>query len=246
MSVIRVTAFALLAVIFLCPAGVVQAGMTSANFGIPTDTMSGGGGDVSSSANYRIKDTVGQTISGTSQGTAFSGEQGYRVRANAILSVGFLDSSDVVVASPSVSFASGTKAGQTANGTLGTASSKIRVTNTRSIAPWSLTIAATAGPSAVWSAGANAMAYNQPGTGSALSINPATGTIASSCTLTGVAKGSSATYDQGVIDSITLLTADGSTPTGCTWDLIGVGLSQTVPASQAAATYGLSMTVTVL
>jgi len=50
-----------------------------------------------------------------------------------------------------------------------------------------------------------------------------------------------------VTDSITLITADGTADTSCYWDITGIGISQTIPAEQPAASdYDINMTVSVV
>jgi len=246
MRILRVAFIIALATALLRPVGFAQALMSSANYGIPSDTMSGGGGDTSTSANYGLKDTIGQVVAGSSAGATTAAQQGYRVTESAGLNVAFVNGSGDVIPAPTVVFSSVT-AGQSASATLGIPSSKIRVTNSRAIAPWSLTLAATSGPGTKWTDGINNMGFDEP-SGGKLTVDPSVATVAPiglTCTSAGLTLGSSATFNQGVIDSITLLTAGGSAQTNCVWNLTGVGLSQFVPAGQAAASYGLSMTLTV-
>jgi hypothetical protein len=229
------------------PTGIAMA-MASSNYAIPSDSLNGGGGDTSSSTNFKIRDTVGQTATGPAASGSFAAEQGYRTKEqSSTLSASFVDAGGTVIASPVAAFAAITVGTTTANGTLATASSKIRVTNTRTVATWSLTIAATAGPTATWLAGATSLDFNDPVT-NALTIDPSAATITPVgmlCTTTDLASGASAAFDQGVIDSITMLTAGGSAMTGCSWDMTGITLSQTIPAAQAAGSYSISMTITV-
>ena len=82
-----------------------------------------------------------------------------------------------------------------------------------------------------------------------MTINPATGTLTPSggCTNTGLTLGSSGAFNQGSLDSITLVTAGASSGTSCYWDLTGVGVSQTIPAEQAVASdYNLNMTLSII
>src|SRR5512133_1593590 len=229
------------------PTSVLRA-MSSSNYAIPTDSMNGGGSDTSASANYKIQDTLGQTLIAPVASGSFAAEQGYRTTlASNQLTVNFVDAGGAGIASPLATFAGITAGTTAAAGALTTPSSKIRVTNNRLIAPWSLTIAATAGPSTSWSSGAGALGFNHPAGGNALSIDPSASSVAprgSLCTSVDLTRGASATFDQGVTDSITLLTAGGSATTGCAWDLTNISLTQTVPAAQAAGVYSISMTIT--
>ena len=247
MYAMRTLLITILALLIACHGNSVLA-MSSSNYAIPSDSFNGGGGDTSASANYKILDTTGQTVAGAGSSAAFSAQQGYRTGAGtSVLSVAFVDSIGATIASPVVSFTGITAGTASANGVLGTASSKVRITNTRSIAPWSLTIAATAGPSGSWSNGTNTMGFNQPGSGNALTIDPTSGAIAAvnaPCTTAGLTLGSLATFNQGVVDSITLLTAGAGADTQCAWDMTGANLTQTVPASQPTGSYSIPMTIT--
>lgn len=242
--------FLLIILIFLLawPVAVSRA-MSSSNYAIPTDSMNGGGGDTSSSANFKIHDTAGQSVTGTTGSVNFGAEQGYRTQtANSVLSADFVDAGGASIAAPVAAFTSITSGAPTASGALATTASKIRVTNFRVVPTWSLTIAATAGPATNWLAGANTLGFDHPSGGNALSVNPAAAVIApvgSLCTTADLTRGANATFDQGVIDSITLLTAGGSAMTGCAWDLTNINLLQTLPAAPTPGAYSLSMTITV-
>jgi hypothetical protein len=226
-----------------------QAAMSSTNFRVPSDSLDGGGGDTSASANFRILDSAGQDAAGDSASANFKAEQGYRVRQiGGLLKVAFVNAGGAEIPAPTFTFgAVNSGPAQNATGTLGIASAKLRITNTRLIAPWSVTMAATAGPTANWTAGANLMDFNSPGATGKLTVNAAAGTIAPQalCSATGLTLGASAAYNQGVLDSITLISAGGGANTNCYWDLTGVSLIQAVPASQAGGNYAISMTITI-
>jgi hypothetical protein len=175
-----------------------------------------------------------------------------------------VDASGVTVASPSLSMstvAAGNSC-QTTTGTFGVSAQKIRVTNTTATPGWTLSIAATSGVSSNWSSGTASYDFNDSSGSQAgcsdggdadsiagqLSLNPSVGTITpqGGCSSTGVSKGSSSAFSQGVTDNITLLSASGSAQTNCYWDLTGVNLSQTIPSFEAPGTYSLNMTMTVV
>lgn len=176
------------------------------------------------------------------------------------LGVDIVDGSGASVLSPSIAMSGLVNSNlcQTTTGTLGIASQKIRQTNTTGYSPWSLSIAASGGTTANWSAGTDTYDYNDAGTGGCtdsgdadnlagqLSVNPtvATNTPQSGCTTTGVSLGSSSAFSQGVTDSITLASASTSALPGCYWDITGITLSQKVPALQAAGSYALQLTLT--
>jgi len=174
------------------------------------------------------------------------------------LSVDIVDAGGVSVPAPSITMAATTLsfAFQTASGTFGASAQKIRINNTTIDSLWTLTLAAAAGPTALWSAGTPKYDFNDP-TGSAgdggdadsyggrLTMDPSLGTLGGTCATTGITKGSAASFSEGVTDSVTLLTAGATASTTCLWDLTGVGVSQTIPAEQLASSYSINMTLTV-
>lgn len=179
------------------------------------------------------------------------------------LAADVVDGAGVSVGAPSVSFASQTFgfACQTTTATLGTASQKIRVTNTTATPGWQLSIAPTNGPTAFWTdGGTNTYDVNDPTTtgcgdgadadavAGQMTINPSVSTITPStngCTATGLTKGASTAFSQGVTDSIPLLTSAGG-EINCSWDLTGVAISQTVPAEQHYTSYSVGLTMTIV
>lgn len=181
-------------------------------------------------------------------------------------SVDIVDASGNTVGSPGVTFGALTFSfsSQTATGTLGASAQRIRVYNPTGDATWSITVAATSGTSSLWTAGGNTYDYNDSNTngtddadsdskGGRLTVNASGGTVAgvpddTTCSpSTGITKGSSAAFQDvsTSVTSITLLTGGATATTYCRWDFTGISLSQVVPASQAAATYSLSFTITI-
>ena len=178
-------------------------------------------------------------------------------------SVDVVDSNGDAVSSPSVTFGGLTFSfsSQTATGTLGAASQKIRVYNPTSDDTWTVSVAATSGATAVWTAGGNTYDFNDSNTdgtddsdtdskGGRLTVDPSVGTLAavSPCSsTTNVSKGSSSSFREiaAAVSSITLLTGASGSSTYCRWDLTGISLSQVVPAVQVSGTYTLSFTITV-
>lgn len=188
----------------------------------------------------------------------------YRYIPSGSLSIDIVDGSGASVASPSVSMDNLSLAidCQTSTGIFGTSTQKIRVANSTGSSAWSLSVAASGGTTALWSAGTPKYDFNDP-SGSPpgcsagldsdtyaglLSIDPAVGTVApqSGCTTTGVSKGSGSNFNEGTTDNITLMSASGSAETGCYWDLTGVALSQAIPAETDAGTYSIDLTLTVV
>lgn len=181
-------------------------------------------------------------------------------------SVDVVNADGTAVASPSVTFGGLTFSfsSQTATGTLGASAQRIRVFNPTSDATWTVSIAATSGATALWTAGSNTYDFNDSNTGGTddadtdsrggrLTVNPSVGTVAgvpdnTTCSnTTGITIGSSAAFQEvaTTVTSITLLTGGATATTYCRWDFTGVSLSQVIPASQVSGTYTLGFTITV-
>lgn len=214
---------------------------------------------VTSTGTYSTVATAGSSGAWRGQIVAFR-----EALVNPVLSVDIVDASGVSVASPSATLSTAT-AGfncQTVTGTIGTSAQRIRVTNTTTSPAWTVAIAATSGATALWNSGGNNYDFNDPNGAPAgcgdggdadtrpgqLTLNPSIGTTSpqSGCTTTGVTRGSSAGYNQGITNSLTLISASGSAQTGCYWDLTGISASQTIPATQPAGTYTLNLTITIV
>ncbi len=150
------------------------------------------------------------------------------------------------------------------SGSLGAVAQKVRISNLTTNAAWSVSIAPTSGATDRWRNGGNTQRYDFNDSGGApsgcsdgadadaeagqLTINPAVGTITheAGCTATNVSLGSQAAYVEGSINSIGLLSASAGANSDCIWDIIGLGLTQTVPAEQSVDSYGINMTITVV
>jgi hypothetical protein len=184
--------------------------------------------------------------------------------AGGTLSVDIVDADGVTVGSPSVTFSekSFSYSAQTSTATLGISSQKIRVSNTTGTATWTLSIAATSGPTTAWTdGGSNTYDFNDSNTdgaddadadsvGGRLTVDPSGGSIsavAPCASTTGVSPGSSNSFKEvaTAVTSITLLSASGSASTNCGWDFITTSLSQLIPGAQKSATFTLSFTITV-
>lgn len=187
----------------------------------------------------------------------------FKVAPVALLSTDIVDGSDVSITNPSVTFPTLNRSFScvTNTGQLSSATQKIRVTNTTTTPGWSLSIAPTSGGSALWTKGGTPAAYydfndsggagctdsDGDGYGGQLSVVPTGATITpqSGCSTTGVSLLGSTTGFTGP-SAITLASGSASTPFYCYWDIIGLSLSQKVPASQAAGTYNVGLTITVV
>lgn len=168
--------------------------------------------------------------------------------ASGSLSVDIVDASGITVASPASSFSGKTYnwGVQQSTATLGTASQKIRVNNATASGTWTLSIAATAGNTAVWTSGGNNYDFNSTSAAGRLQINPGTAVITpqSGCATTGLSLQTANYFAQGTLDAINIIVASSGAQTSCYWDITGVGMTQDIPASQNVGNYSLAMTLT--
>jgi hypothetical protein len=179
------------------------------------------------------------------------------------------DQNGASVASPSVTMSAVPfpfeclTAGAAPTGNLGTNTQRLYVDNPGAANNgWTLTLAATAGASALWQNGSSTQNYdfNDPTTGGCddgadgdsvagqLSVDPSSGTAvltAESGTNGNITQGAASAFSQGATDSITLLNAAAGSDDYGRWYLTDVGLRQTIPAEQAADSYSLNLTLTV-
>lgn len=181
------------------------------------------------------------------------------------LSVDIVDASYVTVGSPSVAMNAATFsfACQTATGSFGTASQQIYVKNPNAANNgWVVSLAASA-PTAYWDSTGTKMDFNDPTSSGCtdgaytdslkgqMTVDPSAGTLAAgqcaSCTTGNITKGSSAAFNEGTTDSITVLTgAAGSDDIG-DWKLTGVSISQKIPAEQPAASdYNINLALSIV
>lgn len=179
------------------------------------------------------------------------------------------DSSRNPVASPSVAMSAKTfsfnclSGGSASTGTFGTNNERVYVDNPDAADNgWTLTIAATDGATASWdntgdtihfdfndptssgcTDGADADSY-----GGQLTVDPSTATTTtdySGSSTTGISVGSSAAFNEGTLDSVTLVTAASGSADIWRGYFNGTGLSQTIPAEQPATSYNINLTLTV-
>lgn len=172
-----------------------------------------------------------------------------QVIGNGTLSTSIRDASGNIVASPSFAMndVSASTSMQTATGTFGADGQRITVDNPGGADNgWTLAINATTPGTGTWISGSDTYSYNgATAADGQLTLDPsiATLTVNSPATNTGITKGSQATFSGTT--PLTLLTA-GSTADHI-WNgyITGVGVSQTIPASQPTGTYTLDLTQTV-
>jgi len=170
-----------------------------------------------------------------------------------------VDSGGSSVSSPHLSMTTSTFSfdDQTATGTLGVASQKIRVNNTTANPEWTLTIAASTS-TAYWDGSASDYDFNDPtasagdggdddALGGQMTIDPSGGTITpqGGCSGTGLSLHGAGAFSEGVTDSITIITAADTADTSCYWDVTGIDISQTIPPEQEVDSYNIDMMITV-
>lgn len=183
-----------------------------------------------------------------------------------VLSTDIMDASGVTVGSPSVSMSAKTlsftcqSGGSASTGTFGTNTQRVYVINPGGADNgWTLTLAATSGPTAVWTAGGNTFDFNDSGTSGCtdgadtdtkagqLTVDPSASTLTTdcaSCTTTSITKGTSTAYVEGTTNSVTLLNAAAASDNVWRGYMTGAGLSQTIPAETPAGAYTVNMTLT--
>lgn len=169
-----------------------------------------------------------------------------------VLATDIKDTSNVTVPSPTFDLSAATivTACQTTHGTYGTDSQRVAVDNPgMADNGWTLSIAATNGSSAKWTAGSNNYDFDDPsGSGcdnGQLTIDPSAATLnVESGTPTGVTLGSLDAFNSN--SSITLLSADGSSDDFWRGYLTGIDISQKIPASTPSGSYALDLTQTII
>lgn len=173
------------------------------------------------------------------------------------LSVSILDDSQQAVATPGVVMSAITASTSCqdpgSTGTLGTNTERIYVDNPEAAnSGWTLSMAATDGPTATWESGSDTIDFNDATNSGCdngqMSIDPTTGTITtdcSGCTTTGISTGSASAFDEGIVDSIELVNAADTSDDIFRGYLTGASVSQVIPAEVPTGTYTLDMTLTV-
>ena len=182
-----------------------------------------------------------------------------------VLSIGIVDSAYNTVVSPAVNFAAVNLSVncQTTTATLGTSAQQLYIQNPDGADNgWTVTIAANS-PTSFWDGTPADYDFNDPsGSGCTdgadadslrgqLTVNPSVGTLAVgqclACTTSNISLGSSAAFNQGTLDSITLLNAAAASSDIGDWTFRGIALSQTIPAEQAVASdYDIPMVISVV
>ncbi len=204
-------------------------------------------------------------LSGAGLAIAASTSNFQQTITSGTLSVDIVDGSYVAVGSPSVAL--GTSAFsfscQTSTGTFGTATQQLYIRNPDSADNGFTVSIAGSAATAVWDSAGTDFDFNDPTTagctdsvdadsvGGEMTIDPSVGTLATGncalCTTTNVTLGSSDSFEEGVTDSITLVTAAAGSDDVGDWTIQDIDISQTIPAEQPAASdYDIDMTLSIV
>ncbi len=176
------------------------------------------------------------------------------------LATDMVDASGDPIANPNVAFpATYSQTICTTNSTpLVTSGRLIRVSNQTPNSNWTLSLAPTSGPGALWQSGGHSYDFNDSalggcgdgadldGSGGQLGVDLVSWSITpeQECSGTGISAGSSMNFSEGSVDAITLATASSGAMAACYWDVNGVNLTQKLPALVAPGDYHLDMTLT--
>lgn len=173
--------------------------------------------------------------------------------------VDIVNASGISISAPIVTFPAATASieCQIKTATFGTTSEQLRITNTSGKTNWSVSIAPSTGPAALWNGGLSPYDINDlagctdgpdaDAVGGQLSINPTTAIITprAGCSNTGITPGVLSNFTEGTQNNITLLTATAS-DINCFWDMQNIGLSQIIPGETKPGNYGINMVVTIV
>ncbi|MBN2101122.1 hypothetical protein JW710_04520, partial [Candidatus Dojkabacteria bacterium] len=148
---------------------------------------------------------------------------------------------------------------QISTGTFGISTEKIRITNSTTNPQWTLNLSADLGSTSYWNGSSSDYDFNDPtanaedggdtdSIGGQMTIDPTSGTITpqSGCSTTGLSLGTEASFSEGTLDSITIISADNTADMNCFWDITGIGIDQTIPKEQQSDTYSIDMTLTIV
>ena len=141
---------------------------------------------------------------------------------------------------------------QTSTGSYGSNSQRVAVDNPGGAnGGWTLAIALTDGPDADWVSGSDTYKADSPAgsgcTNGQLTLDPSAATLGliGASTSTGITQGPAAAFSNGVLDSITLINAAGTSDDIWSGYLTDIDISQTIPPQTAAGSYSIDLTQTV-
>ena len=182
--------------------------------------------------------------------------------ADGSLDIRFADTADATLTNPTTVF-SAAMTGKTASTTTAklsnNSSQQLEVANSLSTTGWSVSLAATGGPTAKWTQAGGTASYgfnNSNANQGQLSVDLSSSAFTASgstplgqaCTTAGLSYGAGGAFVAGTASSsaITLATASSSSGLTCLFKLQNISLKQTIPAYQKPGTYTLPVTVTVV
>ena len=182
--------------------------------------------------------------------------------AGGSLDIRFADATDATLTNPTTGF-SAAMTGRTASTTTAklsnNSSQQLEVANSLSTTGWSVSLAATGGPTAKWTqtGGAANYAFNNTNADQGqLSVDLSSSAFTASgstplgqaCTTAGLSYGIGGAFVAGTAsaNSVTLATASSGSGLTCLFKLQNITLKQTIPAYQKPGTYTLPVTVTVV
>ena len=182
--------------------------------------------------------------------------------ADGSLDIRFADAADTTLTNPTTVF-SAAMTSRTASTTTAklsnNSSQQLEVANSLSTTGWSISLAATGGPTAKWTQTGSAANYAFNSTNvdqGQLSVDLSSSAFTASgstplgqaCTTAGLSYGAGGAFVAGTAsaNAITLATASSSSGLTCLFKLQNITLKQTVPAYQKPGTYTLPVTVTVV
>ena len=182
--------------------------------------------------------------------------------ADGSLDIRFADATNATLTNPTTVF-SAAMTGRTASTTTAklsnNSSQQLEVTNSLSTTGWSVSLAATGGPTAKWTqTGSTAnYAFNSTNVDQGqLSVDLSSSAFTASgstplgqaCTTAGLSYGAGGAFVAGTAsaNAITLATASSSSSLTCLFKLQNISLKQTIPAYQKPGAYTLPVTVTVV
>ena len=182
--------------------------------------------------------------------------------ADGSLDIRFANAANATLANPTTGFSAATtsRAASTTTAKLSNNSSQqLEVANSLSTTGWSVSLAATGGPTAKWTqTGSTAnYAFNSTNVDQGqLSVDLSSSAFTASgstplgqaCTTAGLSYGAGGAFVAGTAsaNAITLATASSSSGLTCLFKLQNITLKQTIPAYQKPGTYTLPVTVTVV
>lgn len=166
------------------------------------------------------------------------------------LSTGIYDAGGAVVNNPAFALNNAilSTSQQTSTGSFGSNSQRITVDNPGAAAGgWTLALAgADTCTDNVWNSGSNTYRFDGSAAQGQLTISPNLASLTAQVgTTANVTLGTEGAFNCGITDSITLMSASNQAAPIWRGYLTGVGLSQTIPASQPAGSYTLDLVQTV-